>query len=178
MVATARRAGVARRIIGVAVLTLAAGVGRPLRAQANPGWKVPIELLQGFIATSGAPQPYLFSVVAVPGYSTPFLRAGLRVSEDYENPGWKTRLGVRLERQVWVAAANVGLVLGLEGDTDFSGHGRWGAGLTFDADGLVRAGFWGGWDQARDAGWFGIALGADPTSWFGCVKSDVNPGGC
>jgi hypothetical protein len=162
----------ARRSFGVGVLlALALGVGSPVHAQDDTGAKFPIEFLQGFSAKGGAAvQPYAASVAAIPGYSFGGTRLSLRLSADYENPGWTARIGPRISRQVGPSMANIGLILGAEATSNFDGGARVGAGLTFDVDGLLRVGLWGGWDEVRDGGWFGIMGGFDPASWFGCVK--------
>jgi len=179
MIARCPCRAVLTRILAGGMLLLVAGLGSPLRAQANPGWKLPIEFLQGFASSEGLPvRPYLASIAIIPGYATPSVRAGLRVSADYENPDWTFRLRPRVEVPVVPMRANIGLILGAEGTTNFDGDLRAGAGLTFDVDGLIRAGVWAGWDEVRDGGWFGITLGADPTSWFGCVESSINPDRC
>jgi len=167
------------RIVAGGVFVFVAGFGSPVHGQANPGWKVPIEFLQGFNSSQDeAVRPYLASIAAVPGYAFPSVRLGLRISADYENPGWTARFGPRVERQVGPSKLGIGFVLGAEATMNTDGEARVGGGLTFDVDGLLRAGLWGGWDERRDGGWFGIALGGDPTSWFGCVESTVNPGNC
>ena len=167
------------RIVAGGVFVSVAGFGSPVHGQTNPGWKVPIEFLQGFNSSQDeAVRPYLASIAAVPGYAFPSVRLGLRISADYENPGWTARFGPRVERQVGPSKLGIGFVLGAEATMNTDGEARVGGGLTFDVDGLLRAGLWGGWDERRDGGWFGITLGGDPTSWFGCVESTVNPGNC
>lgn len=173
-----RRPATLGRLLGSGLLLSVTGFGGPLQGQAT-GFRMPVELLQGFASTDALPvRPYLASAAVVPGYSFTAIRLGLRISADYENPGKTLRFGPRVERQIWEWRANIGVVLGGEATTNFDGHARLGAGLTFDVDGLIRAGFWGGWDESRDGAWFGVTFGADPLSWTGCVESTVNPDNC
>lgn len=167
---------VLRRMIAVTALVFAAGFGTPLLGQANPGFKIPIEAFQGFGSREGrGVRPYLASIAAIPGYATSSVRFGVRLSFDYENPGKTVRVGPRVEYPVKMLVANIGLILGAEAAWNSDGDARLGGGLTFDADGLLRAGVWGGWDHARDGHWFGVIVGLDPTSWFGSAHSSVNP---
>lgn len=179
MIALVRWKVVFGRIIAGGMFVLVAGFGSTLSGQANPGWKLPLELLQGFTSSEGTQvRPYLASFAAVPGYAFESVRLGFRVSADYENPEWTMRFGPRVELPVKQMGANIGFILGGEATSTVDGDVRVGLGLTFDVDGLLRAGLWGGWDEVRDGSWFGITLGTDPTSWFGCVHSTVNEDDC
>lgn len=176
MTSVVGRTPVIGRALTVTALVLVNGIGTPLLGQANPGFKIPIEVFQGFGSReTGQIRPYLASIAAIPGYATSTVRFGLRLSYDYENPGKTVRVGPRVEVPVKMLIANIGLVLGAEAAWNNDGDARVGGGFTFDADGLLRAGVWGGWDRARSGRWFGVTIGLDPTSWFGGVHSSVNP---
>lgn len=164
------------RTLAVTALLSVAGFGTPLLGQANPGFKIPIEVFQGFGPRDpGQVRPYLASIAAIPGYAFSKVRFGVRLSYDYENPGKTVRVGPRMEVPVKMFFANIGVILGAEAGWNSDGDGRFGGGVTFDADGLLRAGVWTGWDQARDGGWLGVTVGMDPMSWFAGSGSSVNP---
>ncbi len=159
------------------ILLLAILVAVPIAAQSDTGFRLPVELLQGAALGSDAITPYQASIAVIPGYSFDPFRIGAKISLDYDNPSWRTRLGVRLaSRVVRLARSDIGLILGGEVTTTVEGDVRLGGGLTFDVDGLIRVGAWGGWEQIHDGGWFGVTFGADPMSWFGGVEDDFDDG--
>lgn len=146
-------------------------------AQADVGFRLPVELFQGAALDAGPTTPYQAGVAVIPAWSFPSVRVGLKLSMDYDNPSWRGRGGVRLSsRVVDVVRADIGLILGGEATSTVKGDVRLGAGLTFDVDGLIRVGAWGGWEEIHDGGWFGVTFGADPTSWFQCVPDDFGEG--
>ncbi len=172
-------AGGKTRLLWAAAAVLALVTPRAATAQDDSGPRLPIDILQGFTSQTAGVRPYLASLSVVPTYSFDPLRVGVHLSVDYENPGWDMRFGPRISSRVsTVFRDDIGFLLGAEATWTTSGDARLGAGVTFDVDGLVRVGAWGGWDEARDGGWFGLTLGADPTSWFGCVPSDIDPSQC
>ena len=164
-------------VVGLLLVALAAIAASPVMAQLNNGFRLPIEFTQGFSGSreEGEVRPYIASAAVIPGYSFGRVRIAGRLSVDYENPGWKTRIGARIEtRVVSVIRDDIGLLVGADVSTAWCRRARLAVGTTFDIDGLLRVGAWIGRNEGGDGGWFGIALGGDFTSWFGGVENDID----
>lgn len=176
-----RRIGI-RRAAATLVFVTALALPAPCLGQADAGFELPIEIFQGFATDDAAGiNPYLASVGVVPAYAFGRLRTGASLSAAYDNPDWSVRIGPRASwRVATVGLEELGIGLLLDGEATWTldGDARLGAGLTFDVDGLVRLGVRGGWDELHDGAWFGLTLGADPTSWLGCVPDDIDPSRC
>ena len=137
---------------------------------------LPIQVLQGAAFDAGPVTPYQIDFAAIPSLEWEKFRVGAKLGRSYDNPEWNWRAGGRLGVQIKgvepTGLRGIGLWLEGEATTTADGDWRYGAGLTFDVDGLISVGAWGGYDHMHDGGWFGLSFGADPTSWSGCIKDD------
>lgn len=168
------------RLVGATSLVLATLLaGAPASAQQ---FGLPIEVLQGAAFDAGPVTPYQVDFAVIPSLDWDKFRLGAKLGRSYDNPGWNWRGGVRAGAKVVaiepMGIGGVGLWLEGEATSTSDGDWRYGAGLTFDLDGLLAVGAWGGYDQMHDGGWFGITVGFDPTSFRGCIKDEFDETKC
>jgi hypothetical protein len=147
-------------VLGALVLGTSAGV---CRAQA---WVVPVDVGQGLEIAPSARTPYLFSVSAAPSLEFGPVRLGVVLAPSYRNPRWDLGLGGRLSAFMPLAAREVGLRLGAQGEyLPWAQDARISAVIMLEAFGLLRLGLWPAYVLGTRHGELMFSVGVDVLSW-------------
>ena len=164
--AFASRAYRARVAACVRILVLGGllgGVASGARAQQLA---LPVDVAQGLELTGESPTPYLFSVSVAPSLELGPLRLGVVLAPSYRNPAWDLGLGGRLSVFVPLAAREVGLRIGAQGEyLPWAHDARLSGLIMLEAFGLLRLGLWPAYVVGTQRGELMFSVGVDVVSW-------------